>query len=201
MEFLEINGAINSDLLNSISSLGNIELQINLKEFKRNRAIDVLANVKSLAIINESNSPSLNYSDFDGKFTEVKHLHVAKFGTFKPLHTYQLLESFKIENSVMKGPLLAPKIKEIIYDSVTFQTLRMPLEFNSSAIESITLNKCYYDAWCYLFLQHTQAKLNSFTLVTKRSRYIADNTRWERMINDNKHKVKMLSITYYRNDA
>lgn len=199
LENVKLKGVVSSTLINMLANLKKLNLKIDFGNFINSEPIQVLSNVRSLEMSckNQISNIPIEFSTFDGKFPNMKKFRLVKFESFKPLSSFEHLESCSLESTTMKGPFNAPKLKNLKFYQCTFQMIRTPFNFNKNSIENLEVKNCYFAAWIYQFFQHQNTKLNSLVLYNKIGSYQKEIELRQKAVDENRYKVKDLKIIHF----
>ena len=192
LKIVTLRGSVTTNLINTFSGLKNLTLRI-FFVMQPLRVIDPLKemkNVENLLISCDHNN--VDYSLFDGKFPNVKKLHLIDFkANFRPLTKFESVQEFTLEKCVMKTPISIPNVTKLKFSHVTFQMIRNPFDFNDTSLEEIQLSNCFFFAWFYQFLDREETKLKFAKLNQSRKDIKKD------VLERNSHKVGRIRVYHY----
>lgn len=192
LKVVTLRGSVTSNLINTFSMLKNLTLKIFLimHPLKVLEPLQIMKNIENLLISCDHND--VDYSIFDGKFPNVKKLHLIDFkGNFRPVTKFESVEEFTLEKCIMKTPILIPNVKKLKFSHVTFQMIRNPFDFNENSIVEIELSNCFFFAWFYQFLDREETRLK-FVRINQSRKDVKND-----VLDRNSYKVERIRVYHY----
>lgn len=185
-----IHGSMSADQFIALQDHPTFNLELNLSTSINNAAnFPTMLNVENLEI--KCGSVKFDYEVFDGKFPNLRKLRLVDFKNLAPKTSFDNLEELSIESSALRGPLLIPNVKKLKFIDTAFQMTKNPFDFDNNKIEEIFLEYSFFTGWFLSFLQHEDTNLK---MVTYRPPSYVDLKM--KVIDENRHKIKILKITH-----